>query len=113
MNAPAMLPKGTHFARLAIALASTRKDAMLARDLAEARWGVASPVAQILRSAVASGSIGDPVWAGALAPYQVIASEFIEALRPQTILGRMAGMRRLPLNVRVLRATAGTSVGWV
>jgi hypothetical protein len=66
MNAPVMLPKGTNLTRLAIALASSRKDAISARDIAESRWGVASPVAQILRSAVTSGSIGDPVWAGEL-----------------------------------------------
>ena len=53
MNAPVMLPKGTNHTGLAIALASSRKDAISARDIAESRWGVASPVAQILRSAVA------------------------------------------------------------
>jgi HK97 family phage major capsid protein len=42
-----------------------------------------------------------------------MASEFIELLRPATIIGRIPGLRRVPFNIQMPAATAGTSMGWV
>lgn len=39
--------------------------------------------------------------------------DFAEFLRPQTILGRLAGLRRVPFNVRMLAQTGGTAAHWV
>ena len=44
---------------------------------------------------------------------RVAAAEFITALRPLTILGRMSGYRRVPMQTKVQRMTAGATVGWV
>jgi HK97 family phage major capsid protein len=42
-----------------------------------------------------------------------LASEFIEFLRPQTIIGRIPGLRRVPFNVRIVGQTSGASASWV
>jgi len=42
-----------------------------------------------------------------------MASEFIELLRPATIIGKISGFRRVPFNVSMPRQTAGSTVGWV
>src|SRR5262249_17336505 len=55
----------------------------------------------------------DPTWASSLAEYRVVAAEFVEALRPLTVLGRLTGFRRVPVQTRIPRATFGSSVGWV
>src|SRR5262245_4398368 len=69
----------------------------------------------MLKAAVAPGTsgIGDSTWAGPLVVAQNMASEFAEFLRPLTIIGRIPGLRRVPFNISLPRATAGTSVGWV
>jgi hypothetical protein len=44
--------------------------------------------------------------------YQNLVSEFIEYLRPLTIIGRL-NLRNVPFKIKVPRQTAGASVGWV
>ena len=67
----------------------------------------------IKKTAVAAGTTRDSVWAGPLAPMQTLAAGFVEFLRPATVIGRMSGFRKIPFNVRVPRATGGSSVAWV
>ena len=67
----------------------------------------------VQRAAVGVGTTTDATWASPLVTYQQLASEFAEYLRPLTILGRIPGFRRVPFNVQIPRATAGTSAGWV
>jgi HK97 family phage major capsid protein len=112
MTAVSIFPKGMNFTRVALAL-TRGENIMGARGYAEEQWGPASVPAMIIRSAVAAGSTTNSTWASALAEYRIAASEFIEALRPLTLLGRMSGFRRAPLRVKIPRATAGSSVGWV
>lgn len=107
-----LLP-GMQFTRYAIALARGGESIGDARAYAEQTWGSTSIPAMILRSAVDPGSMLNPTWAGSLSEYRVAAQEFIAALRPMTILGKLTNYRRVPLNVKVPRATAGSSVGWV
>lgn len=45
--------------------------------------------------------------------YQTISNEFIDLLRPETILGKLQGFRRVPFNIRMVGQTAGSSVNWV
>jgi HK97 family phage major capsid protein len=42
-----------------------------------------------------------------------IANEVAELLRPHTIIGRVAGFRRVPFGLRLFRQTGGMSAGWV
>lgn len=108
------LPPGTAFTRFAIALMASKGSIGDAERLAKARWNDTTPeVAQVLRAAVAAGTTTDPVWAGTLVEYQTMASEFIELLRPATIIGQIEGFRRVPFNIRIPRQTAGATAGWV
>lgn len=105
--------KGTAFTRFAIALMRAKGNAMQAAEIAK-EWKDSTPeVELVLKSAVAAGTTTDPSWAGPLVPYQNMASEFIELLRPATIVGRIQGFRRVPFNVNIPGQTTGSSVGWV
>lgn len=107
------LPKGTTFTRYAMALASSKGNLMQAAETAK-QWDGSTPeVGRILKAAVAAGTTTDPTWASPLVDYRMMAEEFIELLRPQTILGRLTGVRNVPFNVRIPRQTAGATVGWV
>ncbi|MBB4262664.1 phage major capsid protein [Bradyrhizobium sp. CIR3A] len=113
MTVVSIHPKGTNFARVALALARAKGDLPTAHAVAEGQWGPASVPAMVLRAAVAAGSINDPVWASTIAEYRIAVAEFIEALRPNTILGKISGYRRVPLHTKVQRVTAGSNVSWV
>lgn len=107
------LPPGTGFTRIAMALATKRGNWSEAAEYAK-RWDDTTPeVALYLKAAVAAGNTTDTVWAGPLAQYQNIASEFLELLRPATILGKIPGLRRVPFLASVPTQTAGGSYGWV
>lgn len=108
------LPKGTAFTRYAMALAAGKGNTMMAAEVAKQRWGSSTPeVETVLRAAVAAGTTTDATWAAPLAPYQNMQSEFIELLRPMTIIGQMNGFRSVPFDVRMPRQTAASSAGWV
>jgi HK97 family phage major capsid protein len=71
------------------------------------------PASWLQRAAVAPGTTQDPTWAGPLINYQIMASEFIDLLRPETILGNLNGYRRVPFNIKIPRQTAGATANWV
>lgn len=116
-----VLAKGTAFTRYVGALASARGNRFEAAEFAK-RWKDSTPeVEAILRmpldiiekSAVSAGTTTDTTWAAPLVQYQNMATEFIEYLRPLSIMGRMNGFRRVPFKVKVPRQTGGASVNWV
>ncbi|WP_244138741.1 phage major capsid protein [Burkholderia sp. BCC1640] len=105
--------KGTAFTRYAIALARSKGNLMQAAEIAK-QWKDSTPeVETVLKAAVAAGTTTDPTWAAPLVEYQNMAGEFIELLRPATIVGRIEGLRRVPFNVRIPGQATGSSVGWV
>ena len=107
------LPAGTAFTRYVSALAVSKGNIMQAERIAENTYKDTPEVGQVLKAAVAAGTTSDATWAGPLVQYQDMVSEFIELLRPQTILGRMSAVRRVPFNIRIPRQTAGTSGAFV
>lgn len=106
-------PAGTAFTRYVASLAVSKGNIMQAERIAENMYKDTPEVAQVLKAAVAAGTTSDTTWAGPLVQYQDMVSEFIELLRPQTILGRMTGVRRVPFNIRIPRQTAGSSGSFV
>jgi HK97 family phage major capsid protein len=75
--------------------------------------GAESFVAQT-RAASSAATTTNPAWAGVLVYAQTMASEFIELLRPKTILGKLPDLRRVPFNTRMIRQLSGVSTaGWV
>jgi HK97 family phage major capsid protein/HK97 family phage prohead protease len=107
------LPKGTAFTRYAMALARSKGNLMQAVEVSKA-WADSTPeVETVLKAAVSAGTTTDSDWAAPLVEYQNMASEFAELLRPQTIVGRIQGLRRVPFNIKVPRQTGGSSASWV
>jgi HK97 family phage major capsid protein/HK97 family phage prohead protease len=107
------LPQGTAFVRAACAVLVCRGNFDAAANYARGRWADTSPeVETYLRAAVAAGNTTDAAWAGPLVS-QGIASDFIELLRPATILGKIPNLRSVPFNTKVPSQTAGGTYGWV
>ena len=117
------LPRGTGFFRYCRHVALTRggygatvSDAYASTPLVGAvlRSGLYGMGAEIRwKAAVAAGSTSDSASDAPLVQYTNLVSEFVELLRPATILGRLTGARHVPMNVRFPRETGGVSAGWV
>ena len=115
------LPPGTAFTRYAMALAASKGNRWEAIEIAK-KWKDQTPevslvlehdIPVMMRTAVSEGTTTASTWAAPLIAYNIMASEFINYLRPATIIGNIPGLRRVPFNIQMPRATAGTSVGWV
>jgi HK97 family phage major capsid protein/HK97 family phage prohead protease len=108
------LEPGTAFVRLAMAKAASAGDSLAAIQYA-ARWRDTTPeVELLLKAATGPASTASAAWAGALVPtVQHMGSEFIDLLRPATVIGRIPGLRRVPFNVQVPKLTGGGTYRWV
>lgn len=115
------LEKGIAFTRYVGALVNARGNRQEAAEFAK-RWRESSPeIEQIFRvpsdiiekAAVNPGTTTDTTWAAPLVQYENMASEFIDYLRPLSIIGRITGFRRVPFKIKVPRQTAGASVNWI
>lgn len=67
---------------------------------------------------VNGGTTQDSTWAAPLVQYQDFAGDFVEFLRPQTIVGKFGqgnvpSLNRVPFNVRIPQQTTGGSAQWV
>lgn len=116
------VPKGAAFARYVKLLVATRGNAAQAAGLAKQYKDSTPQVENVLRAqaegiltkaAMDVGTTADATWANPLVQYQDMAGEFIDLLRPATILGRLTGVRRVPFMIRVASKTQGSTVGWV
>jgi HK97 family phage major capsid protein len=107
------VPKGTAFTRYVALLAASKGNLVQAEILANNFYKDMPELGQVMKAAVAAGTTSDPTWAGPLVQYQDMVGEFIELLRPATILGRLTELRRVPFNVRIPRQTAGSTSSFV
>lgn len=112
------LPQGMEFARYVRCLVMAKGDPMRALEIAKANFQDNTRVINVLKAAVAAGTTTDSTWAGPLVDYQTLAEEFIEFLRPMTIIGKFGqngipALRRVPFNVRMSRQTSGGAGYWV
>ena len=107
------LPKGQAFVRYAMCLTAAKGNVMQAHEIAKARFRDTPEVAFVIKAAVDAGTTTDPAWAGPLVEYRTLADEFIELLRPETIIGRIPGLRRVPFNIRMAAQTGGGTYQWV
>lgn len=109
----ANVPPGTAFIRYCQAIAACKGDVLRAVEWAK-QWKDSTPeVELVLKAAVAPGTTTDATWAGPLAPLTPLATEFLELLRPATILGKIPGFLRVPFNVSVPSQTGGGTYAWV
>lgn len=68
---------------------------------------------EFIKTAVAGAIPTTSAFAGALIQYQDLANDFVNYLRPKTILGRLPGLRNVPFKIRVKRQTGGSVASWV
>lgn len=104
-------PAGTDFIRYTKALALARGNPMQALELAKG-MGFGARVETVLKAAVAAGSTTSADFAALIEP-QRMTGEFIELLRPALILSKMTQARQVPSNIKLPRATTGTSASWI
>ncbi len=108
--------KGIAFTRYVKALAMARGNLTGALAMAEANkhWQETTPqVINVLKAAVAGGDTTSSGWASQLVYNQNMAGEFIELLRPLTIVGKMTGLTKVPFNVRMSGQDSGSTAYWV
>jgi HK97 family phage major capsid protein len=106
-------PEYSDFIRYAMVLATAKGNIPLAYEMSKSRYPDCPRIHTILKAAVSAGTTTDTTWAGALVQYQNFAGDFIDYLRPQTIVGRIPGLRRVPFNIQVGGQTSGGSASWV
>lgn len=117
-KAPEKLEKGIAFARFAGALGAAKGDLHTAKAIAESRFPEDKRLHHVLKSAVTAGNTQDATWAGNLVEYQEISNDFIEFLRPRTVIGKFGtegipALRSIPFNVTIKGQSAGGTAGWV
>lgn len=98
-------PKGQALSRALILRAVAKNmvyESML--DVAQARWG-AYQGEQVAKAAIA------PVMQSEVGDYAAV--EFFNLVMERSLLGRLAGLRRVPFNRRMLKITAGSNGYWV
>lgn len=105
--------KGLGFTRMTMALIQAQGNKFSAIEVAKNLWGDSHPEVELaLRAAVAPGNTTDASWAAPLAARQNLTNEFVELLRPETLLGKLS-LRRVPFNVRIPGTSTGSTIGWV
>jgi HK97 family phage major capsid protein/HK97 family phage prohead protease len=81
----------------------------------EARGG---KMQQFMKATVEAGTTLDATWAAPLVDYQNFAGDFVDYLRPRTILGQFGtggipSLNHIPFNVRIAGQTTGGNAYWV
>lgn len=124
------LEPGILFARHAMCVFAAKGNAYEASQLARTHYGEESPVTKslafaggrsmetVLKAAVAAGNTIDSTWAKPLVEYVNYAGDFVDFLRPRTLLGQFGqgsvpSLRRIPFNVHIKGQTAGGTGYWV
>ncbi|WP_202444516.1 phage major capsid protein [Schauerella aestuarii] len=119
------LAPGVAFARFAGVMAHTKGNMRDALDFANNRFPEEKGMHDIIKmfsqynfedvtkAAVAVGTTSGTTWAAPLVQYNQMASEFIDFLRPQTIVGRIPNLRQVPFNISMPRQTSGGAAYWV
>ncbi len=117
MSSVSILPRGSAFTRFAMALAITKGDLSDAAEVAAGRWGPMSPAARVAKDVVGAGQLSGAsgTWGSELAGGDLSAAsmEFFNLVAERSIIGRMAGLRRMPLLTRAISVIGGSTSHWV
>lgn len=112
------LAKGIQLARLARCKALAKMDNESVSEIAKNLYGENSGVYGVLKTAVAAGNTSNATWAGPLVGDETdVFADFVEFLRPMTILGRFGnngipGLRTVPFRRRLVSQTSGGAAYW-
>lgn len=117
------LPPGIEFTRMVMCkiasfLEMQKGNFISAEQVARARYPDCPRIHNVLKAAVGAGVTevaGSPGtdFGASLVYAQNLESEFVEFLRPQTIIGRIQGLRRVPFNIRYNQQTSKGTGYWV
>lgn len=119
VKAQKKLAPGIAFARIAKVKAVAKLETENVRDVARKMYGEDSDVfGHFTKAAVTPANTQDDSWAGNLITEGNAFADFVEFLRPQTILGRFGtgnipGLRSIPFDVPVLVQSSGGQGYWV
>lgn len=120
VKAAEKLDKGIGFARLAKVKALAKLDGESVREVAKSLYGENSAVYGIVaKAAVGAATSTGATWAGPLVSDENgVFADFVEFLRPQTILGRFGAngvpsLRRVPFRTALIGQTSGGNGYWV
>ncbi|HEK1999764.1 TPA: phage major capsid protein [Proteus mirabilis] len=112
------LAPGIEFARYVKCLAASKGNTTQALEIAKSQYPEQPRIQNVLKAAVNAGTTTDPQWAGTLTDYQHFAGDFIDFLRPKTIIGQFGiggipSLFRIPFNVRIPGQISGGKGYWV
>lgn len=126
------LDKGIMFARYIKCVGASRGDMGMANGLAKLHYPDTPQISNVIKAglvggiletimqkaAVAGGTPTDATWAGPLLEYTQFAGDFIEFLRPLTIIGKFGvgnipALRMIPFNIHIRGQTSGGAGYWV
>lgn len=111
--------KGVAFAKFARVIARSKGDLMVAERMAAQDHKNDPRIVNIVRAAVAAGSTTSGGWAEALVGEEsAVFADFVEYLRPMTIVGRFGtagvpSLRSVPFRVPLIGQTSGGEGYWV
>jgi hypothetical protein len=116
--------KGLPFTRIAIAAALGRGDSESMETHARRLYGEKSlPMLiaaaggldqlAVAKAEVAAGATVSGNWAEILTASDGASAEFFALVRERSILGRLPGLRRIPLQTRIIEAVSGFTAAWV
>ena len=113
------LAPGIAFARIAKVKALARLDGESVRDVAKSLYGEDSSVyGHFVKAAVPAANTGNPGWAGNLITDGGAFADFVEFLRPMSIVGKFGtgnipALRQIPFDTPVLIQSSGGTGYWV
>ena len=113
------LAPGIAFARIAKVKALARLDGESVREVAKNLYGEDSSVyGHFVKAPVSAANTGNPQWAGNLITDGGAFADFVEFLRPLTIIGKFGtgnipALRQIPFDTPVLIQSTGGTGYWV
>lgn len=120
VKAAQKLDPGIGFARIAKVKALSKLDGESVREVAKSIYGEDSATyAHFAKAAVGAATTTGATWAGPLVGEEASAfADFVEYLRPQTIMGKFGtngvpSLRRVPFRVPLIGQTSGGDGYWV
>lgn len=125
------LEPGILFARYAMCKMASQNNPQMAAEIAKSQFpqheamiktldfeARGQKLGGMMKATVEAGTTLDPTWAAPLVEYQNFAGDFVEYLRPRTIIGQFGtngipSLNRIPFNVRIAGQTTGGTAAWV
>lgn len=107
------VPPGIIFTRVLGAKYLAFKHGLSPIEVAKSKFSDTPEVELILRAPIAAMDTVNATSASPLVELDNATGEFVELLRPKTIIGRIPGLNRVPFNIKVPRGTSDPTAYWV